>query len=123
MHLAAAQAAPHPPGPTARIARPGAGTGRRVTSVICVARLGTDLLDKRPFALLLEPSKRLICQTLVSGQPLRYRSCPLNSNEPWALHRTKVPCIASNTSRSAWSVIVVIVLFLSQASTTLLGPT
>jgi DNA invertase Pin-like site-specific DNA recombinase len=33
MHMAAAQAAPHPPGPTARIARPGAGTGRRVTSV------------------------------------------------------------------------------------------
>src|SRR5215510_4986227 len=32
MHVAAAQAAPHPPGPTARIARPGAGTGRRVTS-------------------------------------------------------------------------------------------
>ena len=33
MPLAAAQAAPHPPRPTARIASPGAGTGRRVTSV------------------------------------------------------------------------------------------
>src|SRR6516162_9196977 len=32
MHLAAAQAAPHPPGPTARIASSGAGTGGRVTS-------------------------------------------------------------------------------------------
>ena len=39
---------------------------------------------------------------------LRYRSWPLNSNEPWALHNTKVPCIPSNTSRSALSVMVVI---------------
>src|SRR5215831_21382278 len=37
---AAAQAAPHPPGPTARIARPGAGTGRRVTSARVVRHLG-----------------------------------------------------------------------------------
>jgi hypothetical protein len=29
-----------------------------------------DLLDNRPFTMLLEISKRLICWTLVSGQPL-----------------------------------------------------
>jgi hypothetical protein len=33
----------------------------------------TDLLDKRPLAVLLETSKRLIYQTLVSGQPLSER--------------------------------------------------
>src|SRR5215467_7054166 len=33
MHVAAAQAAPHPPGPTARIASSGAGASGRVTSV------------------------------------------------------------------------------------------
>jgi len=32
MHVAAAQAAPHPPGPTARIASSGAGASGRVTS-------------------------------------------------------------------------------------------
>src|SRR5215831_13759935 len=33
MYLATAQAAPHPPGPTARLASPGAGASGRVTSV------------------------------------------------------------------------------------------
>ena len=32
MYLATAQAAPHPPGPTARLASPGAGASGRVTS-------------------------------------------------------------------------------------------
>jgi acetyltransferase AlgX (SGNH hydrolase-like protein) len=41
-----------------------------------VARLRTDLLDKRPLATLLETSKGLIWQTLVSGQPLSVRLCP-----------------------------------------------
>jgi len=35
-----------------------------------VARLRTDLLDKRLLAMLLETSKRLIYWTIVSGQPL-----------------------------------------------------
>src|SRR5262249_43835072 len=43
-------------------------------------------------------------------------SWPLNSDEPWALRRTKVPCIPSNTSRRALSVMVVIVVSLSRAA-------
>jgi hypothetical protein len=39
--------------------------------VLLIARLRTDLLDKRLLAMLLEISKELIYQTLVSGQPLR----------------------------------------------------
>src|SRR4051812_36700952 len=54
MHVAAAQAAPHPPGPTARIASPGAGTGRRVTSVITEMEktLGQHPTKKRLFELI-----------------------------------------------------------------------
>src|SRR6266700_1537630 len=43
---------------------------KRRPYVICGARLRTDLLDNRSLAMLLEISKRLIYQTLVSGQPL-----------------------------------------------------
>ena len=43
---------------------------KRRLYVICGARLRTDLLDNRSLAMLLEISKGLIYQTLVSGQPL-----------------------------------------------------
>jgi len=43
---------------------------KRRSYVTCGARLRMDLLDNRPFTMLLEISKRLICWTLVSGQPL-----------------------------------------------------
>src|SRR3989442_15722401 len=44
---------------------------KRRLYVICGARLRTDILDNRSLAMLLEISKGLIYQTLVSGQPLR----------------------------------------------------
>src|SRR2546427_3557046 len=44
---------------------------KRRPYVICGARLRTDILDNRSLAMLLEISKGLIYQTLVSGQPLR----------------------------------------------------
>src|SRR5439155_6827081 len=43
---------------------------KRRLYVICGARLRTDILDNRSLAMLLEISKGLIYQTLVSGQPL-----------------------------------------------------
>jgi hypothetical protein len=43
---------------------------KRSPYVTCRARLRTDLLDNRSLAMLLEIPKRLICWTLVSGQPL-----------------------------------------------------
>src|SRR5438128_2526672 len=43
---------------------------KRRPYVMCWARLRTDLLDNRSLAMLLEISKGLIYQTLVSGQPL-----------------------------------------------------
>src|SRR5437870_6218640 len=43
---------------------------KRRPYVICGARLRTDILDNRSLAMLLEISKGLIYQTLVSGQPL-----------------------------------------------------
>src|SRR2546426_6959437 len=46
---------------------------KRRPYVICGARLRTDILDNRSLAMLLEISKGLIYQTLVSGQPLRAR--------------------------------------------------
>src|SRR5439155_1715273 len=44
---------------------------KRRLYVICGARLRTDILDNRSLAMLLEISKGLIYQTLVSGQPLK----------------------------------------------------
>src|SRR5437870_9370367 len=44
---------------------------KRRPYVICGARLRTDILDNRSLAMLLEISKGLIYQTLVSGQPLK----------------------------------------------------
>jgi hypothetical protein len=49
--------------------------------VICRTRLRMDLLDNRSLAMLLEISKRLIYQTLVSGQPLT----PCNRIEAWCM--------------------------------------
>src|SRR5947209_4481678 len=46
---------------------------KRRPYVICGARLRTDILDNRSLAMLLEISKGLIYQTLVSGQPLTHR--------------------------------------------------
>jgi hypothetical protein len=43
---------------------------KRSPYVTCRAKLRTDLLDNQSLAILLEIPKRLICRTLVSGQPL-----------------------------------------------------
>src|SRR5262249_38050913 len=73
MHLAAAQAAPHPPGATARIASSGAAASGRVTSVISVSpRIdATRLID---FATAVyasagmpEADARLVADTLVQA--------------------------------------------------------
>src|SRR5256885_9791588 len=55
---------------------------KRRLYVICGARLGTDLLDNRSLAMLLEISKGLIYQTLVSGQPLSTRLWAVASPRP-----------------------------------------
>src|SRR5215813_6551550 len=67
-----------------------------------MARLRTDLLDKRPLAMLLETSKRLICQTLVSGQPLTTGAVSgrLKRRLAWAISSSTRSCCRAGTVRS-----------------------
>src|SRR6266702_8457459 len=66
---------------------------KRRPYVICGARLRTDILDNRSLAMLLEISKGLIYQTLVSGQPLSREGSfnvpsahqPGRKDAPWKL--------------------------------------
>ena len=67
-----------------------------------MARLRTDLLDKRLLAMLLENSKRLIYWTLVSGQPLNAELEVTMMLSPLIVPPTITPFYWYNSLPASW---------------------